>query len=189
MPSSAEANSDIAVALFVSVAFCLYLQYKKKTMARRTVSPMAAPMMTWSIPPPGQSLVLLPSPLGAVLATSRRVAVGKPACWSWSLIAVAVSLAPKTASPAFWLAAFTLMSMRMPAASRRRIASWQIAASRRALLMLSILTMVTSALDTPAAAAIAVLKVACLFVCLFICLFVVVKPENPHFASRRLGSK
>ena len=38
----------------------------------------------------------------------------------------------------------TLMSTRMPAASRRLIATWRIALSHRALLMLSILTMVTS---------------------------------------------
>ena len=65
------------------------------------------------------------------------------------------------ASAAFWLAAVTLMSTRMPAYRRCRLAS-QISPPRRALLMLVNLTMVTLALDTPGAAAIAALKVACL---------------------------
>jgi len=49
----------------------------------------------------------------------------------------------------------------MPAASRCLLAS-RIPPPRRALLMLVTLTMVTSTLDTLAAAAIAALKAACL---------------------------
>jgi len=71
-----------------------------------------------------------------------------------------VSFAP-TASAAFLSAALMLKSTRMPAA-RRRLLGVVIPPARCAPLMLSTLTMVTSAFDTPAAAAIATLKIACL---------------------------